>query len=60
MTLLIINNEVKVINDNYTQRIVSTSDYDKDINENQIHSIENDIYIEEAFKIMLDYINLEK
>lgn len=50
----------KVANDPYTRELIKMDDYNREINEYQIQNIENDIYIDETFKIMLDYINLEK
>jgi carboxyl-terminal processing protease len=53
-------NVFKVSNDPYTRELIKMDDYNREINEYQIQNIENDIYIDETFKIMLDYINLEK
>ncbi len=50
----------KVLNDEYTREIIKMDEYNRDINLFQIENIENDIYIEESFQIMLDFINLEK
>ncbi len=50
----------KVLNDPYTRDLIKIDEYNREINEFQIKNIENDIYIDETFKIMLDYINLEK
>jgi len=50
----------KALNDSYTSDLIKIDEYNREINEYQIQNIENDIYIDETFKIMLDYINLEK
>jgi carboxyl-terminal processing protease len=50
----------KVANDPYTRDLIKIDDYNREMNEYQIQNIENDIYIDETYKIMLDYINLEK
>ncbi len=49
-----------VINDEYTRELIKLDEYNRDINQFQIENIENDIYIEETYKIMLDFINLDK
>jgi carboxyl-terminal processing protease len=49
-----------VANDPYTRELIKMDDYNREINQYQIQNIENDIYIDETYKIMLDYINLEK
>jgi len=47
----------KVNNDSYAKEIIKIDDYNREMNEYQIQNIENDIYIEETYKIMIDYIN---
>jgi carboxyl-terminal processing protease len=49
----------KVVNDAYAREIIKIDDYNREMNEYQIQNIENDIYIEETYKIMLDYINFK-
>jgi carboxyl-terminal processing protease len=53
-TLFTVNNDV------YTKEIIKIDEYNRDINQFQIENIQNDIYIEETYQIMLDFINLEK
>jgi hypothetical protein len=48
-----------VVNDAYAREIIKIDDYNREMNEYQIQNIENDIYIEETYKIMLDYINFK-
>ena len=50
----------KVLNDEYTKELIKIDEYNRDINEYQIQNIEKDIYIDETYRIMLDFINLDK
>lgn len=50
----------KVLNDNYASELIKIDEYEREMNTFQIENIETDIYIDEAYKIMLDFINLEQ
>lgn len=49
----------KVLNDQYMRELVKIDDYEREMNEFQIENIELDIYIDEAYQIMIDFITLE-
>jgi carboxyl-terminal processing protease len=49
-----------ITNDAYAKEVIKIDEYNREMNEYQIENIRNDIYIEETYQIMLDYINLDK
>ena len=49
--------QFKVVNDTYTENLIKMDEYNREINQYQIENIENDIHIDETYRIMLDYIS---
>ena len=52
------NSNLTVKNSAYTKEVVSYDDDQKLINQNTLKDIKNDIYIEEAYAILQDLLNL--